>query len=114
MDRCQEVNVRALRTDALVTLVLEVLAVAVVKQQRVWIVLADPLHLLHVKRALGLHPLPFAATRHWDGQACETEVNTQTHTHIFMVYPVRLDSNEHNTVLQSCTSEVDRCRAKAI
>lgn len=57
------------QTNALVTLVFEVLAVAVVHQQGVWVVLADPLHLLHVERALGLHPLPFTATRHWDGQA---------------------------------------------
>ena len=47
---------------------LEVLAIAVVQQQGVWVVLANPLHLLHVEGALGLHPLPLPAARDRDGQ----------------------------------------------
>lgn len=55
---------------SLVALVLEVLAVAVVQQQSVGVVLVDPLHLLDVKRALGLHPLALPASGDGDGQTC--------------------------------------------
>ena len=54
--------------SVLVALVFEVFAVSVVQQQGVRVVLADPLHLLHVKRALSLHPLPLPAPRNRDGQ----------------------------------------------
>lgn len=43
---------------------LEVLAVAVVKQQGIRVVLADPLHLLNIKCTLGFYPLALSAS--WD------------------------------------------------
>lgn len=48
---------------------LEVFAVALVQKQGVRVVLADPLHLLDVERALGLYPLALPTSRDGDGQA---------------------------------------------
>ena len=56
------------KTHRLVALVLEMFAVAVVQKQGVGVVLADPLHLLNIKRALSLHSLPLPAPRNRDGQ----------------------------------------------
>lgn len=41
---------------------LEVFAVTVIQKQSVRVVLADPLHLLHVECALGFDPFPFSAS----------------------------------------------------
>lgn len=53
----------------LVALVLEVFAIAVVQKQCVWVVLANPLHLLNIKSALGLDPFSLSASWNRNGQA---------------------------------------------
>lgn len=60
------------KENILVTLVLKVFAITVVQKQTVRIVLANPLNLLHIKRALSLHPLALPATRDRDGQTYST------------------------------------------
>ena len=58
-----------IRLHWLVALVLEVFTVAVIQQQGVRVVLADPLHFLNIKCALGLYPLTLPASRDRDRQA---------------------------------------------
>lgn len=54
---------------SLVALMFEMFAVAVVNQESVRVVFADPLHLLNIKCALGLDPLSFPSSWNRDGKA---------------------------------------------
>lgn len=53
---------------SLVALVLEVFTVAVIQEEGIRIVLANPLHLLNVKCALGFYPLTLPASWNRDRQ----------------------------------------------